>query len=225
MSQVLLTLLGEKFGAAVLETHSVHGDDTAVVDPARWLEIARFLRTDPRCSMNQLMDLCGVDYPDRDPRFEVVAHFRSMQYGHRLRLKARVGDAEGDGAEISSLVSVWSGANWYERETYDMFGIRFVGHPDLRRILMYDEFVGHPLRKDYAANKTQPLVEYRDVPDKLPPFGPDMGMSFGRQTHAYHRDDPLTVEGRQEIARHAADLRSKGTGYLRPAGDDADEET
>jgi len=225
VSKAVLALLQEKFGAAVLETHSVHGDDTAVVDPTRWRDVAQFLRTDSRAAMNQLIDLTAVDYPDREPRFEVVAHFRSMQHGHRLRLKARVGDAEGDDAEIASLVPVWSGANWYEREVYDMFGVRFAGHPDLRRILMYDEFVGHPLRKDYAANKTQPLIPYRDVPDKLPPFGPDMGMSFGRQTHEYYRDDPLMIEGRQEIARHAAQLASQGTAYLRPAGDDLDEES
>jgi NADH-quinone oxidoreductase subunit C len=93
--------------------------------------------------------------------------------------------ADGEGAEIESLTELWASANWAERETWDMFGIRFIGHPDLRRILMYPEFEGHPLRKDYPAGAIQPLVEYRQVDniDKLPPFGPEEGMSFGRQTH------------------------------------------
>jgi NADH-quinone oxidoreductase subunit C len=84
-------------------------------------------------------------------------------------------------------VPVWKGANWFERECYDLLGIVFRGHPDLRRILMYPEFEGHPLRKDYPANRIQPLIPFREVPNigKLPPFGPDEGMSFGRQTHDF----------------------------------------
>ncbi len=223
MSEAVLAALRARFGTAILETHSLFGDDTAVVDASKWREIASFLATDPRMAMNQFIDLCGVDYPDREPRFEVVLHVRSLQHGHRVRLKARVGDADGEGADIASLVPVWGGANWFERETYDMFGVRFVGHPDLRRILMYDEFVGHPLRKDYAANHTQPLIPFRDVVEKLPPFGPDMGMSFGRQTHAYHRDDPLAVEQKEKFARDAAKLRASSGLALRPAQDDRDD--
>jgi NADH-quinone oxidoreductase subunit C len=80
---------------------------------------------------------------------------------------------------------LWASAQWAEREAFDMFGVVFVGHPDLRRILLYPEFEGYPLRKDYPADRTQPLVPYRDVDniEELPPFGPDEGMSFGRQTH------------------------------------------
>ena len=139
--------------------------------------------------MNMFVDLCGVDYLNTgsDPRFEVVCHLRSLQHAHRVRIKARVGATDGSGAEIDSLVQVWRGADWFERETFDMMGIVFRGHPDLRRILMYPEFTGHPLRKDYPADKIQPLVPFReDVVGgnaKLPPFGPDEGMSFGRQTH------------------------------------------
>lgn len=186
MSERLLTVLKEKFGGAVLETHSHVGDDTAVVDPSRWKEICSFLRSDPQCDMNMMVDLCGVDYPDREPRFEVVLHLYSIAKRHRLRLKARVGDSEGDGAEIESVSDVWPGVNWFERETYDLMGITFKNHPDLRRILMYPEFEGHPLRKDYPANKTQPLVPYRTEAEaglpleKLAPFGADEGMPFGR---------------------------------------------
>jgi NADH-quinone oxidoreductase subunit C len=185
MSKKVLELLEQRFGGAILETHSSYGDDTAVVDPARWREIALFLRDDPRCAFDMFTDLTAVDYMGQDPRFEVVCHLRSLDRVHRIRIKTRVGDADGEGAELDSLVPVWRGANWYERETFDMFGVIFKGHPDLRRILMYPEFVGHPLRKDYPAEKTQPLVEYRKGPfEKLPPFGPEEGLPFGRQTHA-----------------------------------------
>jgi NADH-quinone oxidoreductase subunit C len=94
-----------------------------------------------------------------------------------VRLKTRVREDE----ELDTLTSVWLGANWPEREVYDLFGVRFRSHPDLRRILMYDEFIGYPLRKDYPIEKTQPLIPYRDVgPSKLAPFGPDEGNPFGR---------------------------------------------
>jgi NADH-quinone oxidoreductase subunit C len=189
MSKRVLEFLKQKFGDDVYETHSQFGDDTAVVNPARWLEVARFLRDDPRCAMSMFVDITAVDYPDRDPRFEVVCHLRSLEKGHRIRIKARVGDAEGEGAEIDSVVSLWKGANWFERETYDMFGVVFRGHPDLRRILMYPEFKGYPLRKDYPANKIQPLVPFREgTTDKLPPFSVDEGMPFGRQTHDDQRN-------------------------------------
>jgi NADH-quinone oxidoreductase subunit C len=186
MSQRVLDLLQAKLGAGVLETHSQFGDDTAVIDPPRWREAAQFLRDDPRVAMNMFTDLCAVDYIDmhREVRFEVVCHLRSLQHAHRIRIKARVGDEEGNGAELDSLVPVWKGADWFERETFDMMGIVFRGHPDLRRILMYPEFVGHPLRKDYPADRIQPLVAFREgTQGKLAPFGPDEGMSFGRQTH------------------------------------------
>lgn len=187
MSKKILEFLAARFPDALVETHSQFGDDTAVVDPAVWRDVAYFLRDDPRCQMNMFVDITAVDYLWRGdvPRFEVVLHLRSLERGHRIRVKARVGDADGNGAEIDSLVPVWKGANWFERECYDMFGIIFKGHPDLRRILLYPEFQGHPLRKDYPANRIQPLVPFRDVPGKLPPFGPDEGMSFGRQSHDF----------------------------------------
>lgn len=185
MSKQVLEILKAQFGAAIVETHSQFGDDTAVVAPERWLAVAKFLRDDPRCAMNMFVDLTAVDWLGvREPRFEVVLHLRSLERNHRIRLKARVGDEDGEGAEIDSVVSLWKGANWFERETFDMFGVRFRGHPDLRRILMYPEFEGYPLRKDYGANQIQPLIPFREgTLGKLPPFGPDEGMSFGRQTH------------------------------------------
>jgi NADH-quinone oxidoreductase subunit C len=191
VAKALIELLKNQFSSAVLETHAQCGDETAVVDPANWLEIARFLRDDARAAMDLLVDLTCVDFPDREPRFEVVAHFYSLTKGHRLRLKARVGDEEGDNAEIDSLSGLWGSANWAEREAWDMFGVRFRGHPDLRRILLYPEFSGHALRKDYPANRIQPLVPYREEEniDRLPPFGPDEGMPFGRQSFEAVRED------------------------------------
>jgi NADH-quinone oxidoreductase subunit C len=163
-----------------------------VVSPESWKAAAQYLRHDPALDFDLFVDLCGVDYPDRLPRMEVVLHLYSVSKKHRVRLKTRVGDAEMEGAELDSLTSIWDAANWLEREVYDMSGVTFRGHPDLRRILMYPEFQGHPLRKDYPANKAQPLVAYRTeaeagVPlEKLAPFGPDEGMSFGRR----HWDNP-----------------------------------
>ncbi len=150
-----------------------------------WLSLGQFLRDDPACQMALLVDLTAVDYPEQEPRFEIVAHLASLTLGHRLRAKATVGRRDGSRAEIDSWSGLWGAANWAERECFDMFGIMFQGHPDLRRILLYPEFVGHPLRRDYPAQRIQPLVPFRDVDniEKLPPFGPTEGMSFGRQTH------------------------------------------
>jgi NADH-quinone oxidoreductase subunit C len=193
MAKKLLDILQERFGASViLETHSHVGDDTAVIAPEHWREVALFLRDDPRCKMSMLVDLCGVDRFDQLPRLEVVAHLHSIELNHRLRIKTRIGDEACNDAVVASLVPVWAGANWFERETFDMFGIRFDGHPDLRRILLYPEFVGHPLRKDYPATKTQPLVPYRegdDVLGKLAPFREDEGLSFGRKHLDYVKED------------------------------------
>lgn len=193
MAKILVDLITKTFPSAVLETSAQHGDETVVLKPASWHAVAKLLRDDPRASMDMLVDLTAVDYPDRDPRFDVVAHLYSLSKGYRLRLKAKVGDPEGELAEIDTLTDLWASANWAEREAFDMFGIHFVGHPDLRRILLYPEFSGHPLRKDYPAERIQPLVPYREIPDidKIEPFGPDEGMSFGRQTHArgHERDE------------------------------------
>ena len=189
MSQLVLDKLRERFGAAVLETHSNFGDDTAVIDPAAWKAVCTFLREDPALDFDMPVDLCGVDYPSRGAtgRMEVVMHLYSISQKHRVRLKARVGDEDMDGAELDSVTSIWPGMNWLEREVWDMSGVRFRGHPDLRRILMYPEFEGHPLQRTYPADRTQPLVEYRTEEEagmplhKIEPFGPDEGMSFGRK--------------------------------------------
>jgi NADH-quinone oxidoreductase subunit C len=193
LSQLVLDKLKARFGAAILDTHSQFGDDTAIVDPAQWKAICSFLREDPELDFDMPVDLCGVDYPDRLPRTEVVMHLYSVSQRHRVRVKARVGDEDMDGAELDSVTSIWPGMNWLEREVYDMSGVRFRGHPDLRRILMYPEFEGHPLQKTYDAQRTQPLVPYRTEDEagvplhKIEPFGEDEGMPFGRLSRAGQR--------------------------------------
>jgi len=191
VSELVLQKLRERFGTAILETHSDFGDDTAVVSPDHWKAVCEFLRDDPSLDFDMPIDLCGVDYPGRPPalpRMEVVMHLYSVGKGHRVRIKARVGDEDMEGAEIDSATSVWPGLNWLEREVWDMSGVRFRGHPDLRRILMYPEFEGHPLQRTYPADRTQPLVPYRTEEEaglplnKIAPFGADEGMPFGRQS-------------------------------------------
>jgi NADH-quinone oxidoreductase subunit C len=189
VSELVLTRLKERFGTAIIETHSHCGDDTAVVEPSHWRDACAFLREHSDLDFDLPVDLCAVDYPGRLPRVEVVLHLYSIAKRHRVRLKARVGDEELNGLELDSAVSVWAGLNWLERETWDMSGVRFRGHPDLRRILMYPEFEGHPLQRTYPAYLTQPLVPYRAEDDrgmtleKLPPFGPDEGMPLQRPDH------------------------------------------
>jgi NADH-quinone oxidoreductase subunit C len=153
-----LQRLVEQFGQDVLETHSFRGDDTAVIARERLLEVCLFLRDDESCRCDVLIDITAVDYPDRTPRFEVVYHFLSLRFLQRVRIKVKVAD----GGEVESLSSHWGCANWLEREVWDMFGIRFRNHPALRRILMYDAFEGHPLRKDYPIRKRQPLIGPRN---------------------------------------------------------------
>ncbi len=189
MSAKVLNALKSKLGDRVVETNDFRGDEEATVALNDWVEAATFLRDET--AMDHFIDLTAVDYPEREmegqPRFDVVLMVRSSETNARIRLRTLAKD----GQKVPTMSRVWSGANWAEREVWDMFGIPFDGHKDLRRILLYEEFEGHPLRKDYAASRTQPLVPYRDAPniEKLPPFGPGEGMSFGRQTHARGLDD------------------------------------
>ncbi|MEW6080020.1 MAG: NADH-quinone oxidoreductase subunit C [Thermodesulfobacteriota bacterium] len=154
-TSVTLKKLTEKFPDAVVETHSFRNDDTAIIKKEEILKIFSFLRDDPELLYNFMMDITAVDYMGREPRFEVVYHLYSLRYNTRIRIKARVSEADG---AIDSATSLWNSADWFEREAYDMYGIRFTGHPNLKRILLYEEFEGHPLRKDYPVKKRQPLI-------------------------------------------------------------------
>jgi NADH-quinone oxidoreductase subunit C len=154
-SEAVLQLLKEKYPDAVLETMVPQGDATAVIDRKALTEIVDFLKRDPRLQFDMLIDITAVDYLGQTPRFAVVYHFLSMTFTRRLRLKVFVEESD---PTVDSLTPLWGSANWLEREAWDMFGIRFQGHPDLKRILMYEEFQGHPLRKDYPVQKRQPLI-------------------------------------------------------------------
>ncbi|HEY2994375.1 MAG TPA: NADH-quinone oxidoreductase subunit C [Methylomirabilota bacterium] len=156
----ILQRVRDRFGAAVVDSHEHRGDATAVVERAALIDALRFCRDDSGLDFDVLMDLTAVDYskyPGREdgPRFDVVYHLYSVPHNHRLRVKVRVDE---DDASVPTAVGLWPIANWFEREVWDMFGVRFSGHPDLRRLLMYEEFVGHPLRKDYPINRRQPLI-------------------------------------------------------------------
>ena len=137
--------LRKRFGDALLEAHAFRGDETVAVPAEPIEEILRFLREHPDLAFDFLTDLCAVHYPDREYQYEVVYHLYSFPNNHRLRVKARIFRGE----TCASVVGVYPGANWLEREAFDMVGIRFDGHPDLRRILMPDDFEGHPLRRDF----------------------------------------------------------------------------
>ena len=146
-------------GATALAPDASRGQAVVVVERERLPDALRTLRDHPDLRCEMLADLTVVDYLGRTPRFEVVYQLHSLTLGHRLRVKVPVAE---DDPVVPSAVGVWKSAGWAEREAWDMFGIHFTGHPDLRRILMYPEFVGHPLRKDYPVAKRQPLVPERD---------------------------------------------------------------
>jgi len=157
MSKVALDRLLEKYPGEVISSHADHGDETAVLKPAKLAEIALFLRDDPVTSFEMLSDLTGVDLLGlKEPRFEVVIHLYSLTKRHRIRLKVPCLDDENP--VVPSVIHVWKASNWMEREAWDLYGIKFDGHPDLRRVLLYPEFEGHPLRKDYPMEKRQPIV-------------------------------------------------------------------
>jgi NADH-quinone oxidoreductase subunit C len=153
--EISLQLLRENFPEAILDTLLPQGDATAVIRAESLTKIIDFLKNDPRLQFNILVDITAVDYLERKPRFDVVYHLLSLPFSRRLRIKVPIEDGE---STLESLTPWWGSANWLEREVWDMFGIRFAGHPDLRRILMYEEFQGHPLRKDYPIRKRQPLI-------------------------------------------------------------------
>jgi NADH-quinone oxidoreductase subunit C len=160
MAQKVLDALSKKFGDAVLETVSAHEDETAIVKADKLVEIATWLRDDPKMAFDSPVFVTAIDRMGQTPRFEVCYQLRSHEHSHRLRLKVQVG---GDEPKVPSLTGIFPGFNWQERETYDMYGIIFDGHPDLRRIYLYEEFVGFPLRKDYPKDKRQPLVRRVDA--------------------------------------------------------------
>ena len=181
MAQSVLDTLKSKLDDALDGTESAYGDEVAVVKAARLFDVARFLRDDPAMAFDAPVFVTCTDllhwqpvepphalalpgarppYDGVSPRFEVCYQLRSSTHKRRIRLKILVTEAK---PTLPSLTPLWAGFDWQERETFDMYGIRFEGHPDLRRIYLYDEFVGYPLRKDYPKEKRQPLVRRDDL--------------------------------------------------------------
>jgi NADH-quinone oxidoreductase subunit C len=160
-SSAQLDYIKEKLGRRVLDALLFRGDDVLMLDRAGLRESFRFFKEDPQLRLDFLSDITAVDYwKVKEPRFEVVYQVVPLKGGRRLRVRVPVPEED---ATVESLTPLWKGANFLEREVWDLFGIRFIDHPDLRRVLLYEEFQGHPLRKDYPVNLWQPRVPERPV--------------------------------------------------------------
>lgn len=145
--------LNTRMASALLDTKVAYGELTITVAHEQILQVLKFLRDDTRCRFEILIDICGVDWPGRASRFDLVYHLLSARNNQRIRVKLEVDET----TQVASSVGVFSAADWYEREAYDMYGILFSGHPDLRRLLTDYGFQGHPMRKDF------PLTGYVEV--------------------------------------------------------------
>ena len=152
----ILSILQETLAEGLLDEVREHGEQELRVSRDVLLKLVSLLKEDQRLDFDFLMDLTAVDYLGvREPRFEVVYHFYSLTHNQRLRVCVPVAEMR---PEVPSLYEHYKAADWFEREVWDLYGIRFNGHPDLRRLLLYEEFKGHPLRKDYRQKHRQPLI-------------------------------------------------------------------
>ena len=182
MSQQAVEAVTEKFGKSVVSSHAHRGDDTVVVKSKDIGKVMDFLKDDQHFDM--LMDVTAVDYPDRKERFEIVYHLMSTKTWKRLRVKTSVTEKK---PQVESMSSRWALANWWEREVYDMFGVTFKGHPNLKRLLLDRNFHGHPLRKDFdKEDRPQELIvepesleEIGFVPMELPDGTMSVPVNFG----------------------------------------------
>ncbi len=156
MKEIILEKLNVQFSTAIESVNEYRGELTIIVKKPKIRDICFLLRDDPQLQFDSLRDVCGADYYRHDDRFEVIYNLYSIPNKFRLRLKVRMSESD---IHVDSVVPVWSTADWEERETYDMFGIIFDGHPDMRRIYMPEEFEYYPLRKDF------PLM---GIPGSLP---------------------------------------------------------
>jgi NADH-quinone oxidoreductase subunit C len=173
MSKKVLDALTAKFPHAVERTESNYGDEVAWIKRENLVEVAKWLRDDPAMGFAFPVFVTAIDrldwrpvgsppsehWTEDKPRFEIAYQLRSTHHA-RIRLKVTLSEQD---PRVPSLAELWPAFNWQERETFDMYGIRFDGHPDLRRIYLYEEFVGYPLRKDYPKEKRQPLVRRDDL--------------------------------------------------------------
>ena len=166
MSQKIIDRIKSKFSDALIEAKMDRGDAVAIVKRDAWFDVVKYLKEDSECRMDHFIDLTCVDWPDDPDRFEVVLHLRSQALNYRIRIKTRAAAVD---PVLPSLTPIYKGANWFEREAYDMYGVKFQGHPDMRRILLWEAFEGHPLRKDYPKERRQCPIPFREDPPKQPP--------------------------------------------------------
>lgn len=156
MTADMVTKLKGKFPQSVLDTSEFRGELSIVVKREDIVSVCNYLRDDAELRFNFLSDLTAVDRLGRKPRFDVVYHLYSLEKNHRVRLKVGVDEDE----SVPSVTSVWGNANWFEREVFDLFGIKFENHPDLTRILMPDDWEGHPLRKDFPLTREEVMFTH-----------------------------------------------------------------
>jgi NADH-quinone oxidoreductase subunit C len=155
----------EQFPDQVLEVVEFRNLVSVIVKRGMVFSILKHLHDEPHLLFDHLQDLTAVDYlKKKDVRFEVVYNLISTRFWHRIRIRAQVPD---DDPKISSVVPIWAGANWHERECYDMFGIEFIGHPDMRRILLPEDWEGYPLRKDYPLKGPEPENDWPGLTEVL----------------------------------------------------------
>lgn len=164
MENLTFKKLKEKFLDSIVEIIEFRGGLTFIIRKESLIEVCQFLKDDPDLKYNFLSDICGVDFLEREKRFEVVYNLYSIPNRWRVRLKINLAEDE----HVKSLTSLWDSANWLEREAYDMFGVKFDNHPDLKRILMPDDWIGHPLRKDFPLTKEEITFSHnKDKPPKI----------------------------------------------------------
>lgn len=152
----VIEFINQNYPHTIIKSHAEYGDETVFVDKKDIFEFLKFLKTNSKYPFDLMLDICGVDYFGENPRFEVVYHLYSMKTKARLRIRVKL--AEND-LNIPSAISIWEASDWFEREAYEMFGIVFQGHPNLKRLLTWEAFEGYPLRKDYPIDKRQPIPE------------------------------------------------------------------
>ena len=166
MSNYALEKVAARLPEALSERYTDRaGDEWGVVKASAIRDVMMFLRNDPELQFRLFISIDAVDrlnLPESTPRFEVVYFLKSLKRNEHVRIKVRVDE---DNAKVPSITPLFQGANWWERFVWDFYGIAFDGHPDLRRILMYEEFKGHPLRKDYGLRERQPLIPERPIKD------------------------------------------------------------
>ena len=185
-TQATTQVLRAALGSQLIDVAEFRGDLTLSVTRETWVQAATLLRDHPTCDFRLFLDLCAVDYldqPERPERFEVVLHLYSVSRRHHIRLKTRLPESD---AKLATLTSVFKGANWFEREAWDLYGIVFEGHPNLTRLLTHDDFVGHPMRKDYPTSERHVLQHPKERLLKVPEGSEKLVLNIGPSHPTMH---------------------------------------